>query len=188
MAYRARCARGPDEAVGYRVSITPPRSCLADRFVIGLADDGPRDTSRVFPIGTLEECSRALRAHDGRARDDRWRHALLDEELASIDRYLARGGAALLILDPMRDAGLGILEGTVTLNGGGSPAGTQLELVGTNYAVESCDGNGAFGFDDLFPGTYLLRATRAGYDPAELRYISPAELPLVPDGAGIGLD
>ncbi len=64
-------------------------------------------------------------------------------------------------------AGLGILEGTVTLNGGGSPAGTQLELLGTNYAIQFCDGNGAFDFADLFPGTYTLRATRAGYDPAE---------------------
>ena len=54
---------------------------LGTWFVIGLADDGPRDTSRVFPISTLEECSRALRAHDGRARDDRWRHAILHEEL-----------------------------------------------------------------------------------------------------------
>lgn len=36
---------------------------------------------------------------------------LLDEELASLDRYLARGGRLLVILDPKSNASLGLLEG-----------------------------------------------------------------------------
>ena len=39
------------------------------------------------------------------------RTPLLDEELGAIDRYLAGGGSALLVLDPQRKATLGMLEG-----------------------------------------------------------------------------
>lgn len=71
--------------------------------------------------------------------------------------------------------GLGILDGTVILSGGGNPAGSQLELVGTGYSIQSSDGSGAFSFGDLFPGTYLLRATRAGYDPGETAVVIEAD-------------
>lgn len=38
------------------------------------------------------------------------RTPLLDEELATLERYVARGGNVLIALDPMSDAGLGALE------------------------------------------------------------------------------
>ncbi len=39
------------------------------------------------------------------------RTPFMDDELASIDRYLAHGGSALFVLDPMREFTLGSLEG-----------------------------------------------------------------------------
>jgi hypothetical protein len=46
---------------------------------------------------------------------------LLDEELAAIDDYLARGGSVLIGLDPLREARLGVLQGRlgVQLNADG---------------------------------------------------------------------
>ncbi len=57
------------------------------------------------------------------------RTALMPEELRAIDDYLARGGGALIALDPNGDAGLGVLEGRLGIKFNKTPLADDKEFM-----------------------------------------------------------
>ena len=62
--------------------------------------------------------------------------------------------------DDINQPELGSLIGTVTLSDGGDPTGTRINL-GAASTLAASDGN--YAIADVFPGTYTLQATLAGY-------------------------
>ena len=72
---RRRRRSRPGDAVVLVARCAPPPSVSSPGSSSGSRTMRPRDTSGVLPVGALEERPRALRAHDGGARDDRRPHA-----------------------------------------------------------------------------------------------------------------
>ncbi|MCB9559918.1 MAG: Gldg family protein [Kofleriaceae bacterium] len=75
----------------------------------GLADDVPEDATLVMVLGP--------------------RTALGDDELAALDRYVARGGSLLLALDPVSDATMGPLEGRLAVRFDHTPIADDKEFL-----------------------------------------------------------
>ncbi|RYZ34168.1 MAG: hypothetical protein EOO71_39910 [Myxococcaceae bacterium] len=71
------------------------------------------------------------------------------------------------------DTGPGKVTGQVTLDDGAPPEGIEVLLNGTQVAA---DAQGAFTFDGVTPGTYVLTGIKAGYEgPSLVVVVKPAE-------------
>ncbi len=65
------------------------------------------------------------------------------------------------------NAALGSVEGSADRTDSGDDAGILIEILGTGYSSASTGPGGAFDLPDLLPGSYTLRASAEGYEPAE---------------------
>ncbi|HLF17043.1 MAG TPA: carboxypeptidase-like regulatory domain-containing protein [Candidatus Thermoplasmatota archaeon] len=62
----------------------------------------------------------------------------------------------------------GIIRGIAVTEALQPVAGAAIELVGQNVQAETTSSeDGAFGFDGLAPGTYFVKASKLGYEPAQ---------------------
>ncbi|HUR61902.1 MAG TPA: carboxypeptidase-like regulatory domain-containing protein [Candidatus Thermoplasmatota archaeon] len=90
----------------------------------------------------------------------------------------AAGGHATTTTDPLQEAAVaiavqatpttGVVRGVVVDDGIRPLAGVSLVLRGAGAANTTSNSAGAFGFQGLPPGSYLLRAARGGYLPAQV--------------------
>jgi len=72
------------------------------------------------------------------------------------------------------EAGTGAVEGTVLVPEGLDASGVTLRLEGTGYPGRQTGLSGAFAWEAVFPGRYLLRAERTGCLPVEMEIEVPS--------------
>lgn len=108
----------------------------------GLSNEVPKDASLVLILGPTEP--------------------LLDEELAALDRYLAKGGRVLFALDPLSRATLGSLEGRLGVRYNPTPLADDK----LHARFSGRDSDKRWVITDRFSShasiTTLTRAARAG--------------------------
>jgi len=77
-----------------------------------------------------------------------------------------------MVVPPAAAQGVGTIEGNVSDSGGGLLPGVLVELTraGASASVASTttDAQGAYRFQSLRPGNYLVRLSLAGFSPAEV--------------------
>ncbi len=96
----------------------------------------------------------------------------------NLDAGLMRRIAGAVLVTTAEIAGLttelGWIDGTVSLEGGGSPAGAVVSLAGSSRSPITVAADGLFTFADLLPATYTLSITKTGCVPATVLVTVPA--------------
>jgi hypothetical protein len=100
------------------------------------------------------------------------------DTVGKLDAGLMRKIAGSVLVTTAELAGvttpLGWISGSVSVAGGGSPAGAVVSLSGTSWSPVTVGGNGQFAFSNLLPADYTVAVTKAGCVPNSVAVSVPA--------------